>query len=108
MKMIQITLQERWAASQSRVHKSKKQYSRKDKHRKGSQKGPFPPYVSLYFSQGGRVEGTDPSTLPILLQNQALKTSIPLISYLKIVNSPQGNKLFYKNIFKKHEIKFKK
>jgi hypothetical protein len=42
MKTIQVTLQERWAASQHKVHKSKKQYDRKEKHKsKGSQKGPF-------------------------------------------------------------------
>jgi hypothetical protein len=41
MKTIQVTLQERWAASQHRVHKSKKTYNRKDKHKKkGSQQGP--------------------------------------------------------------------
>jgi hypothetical protein len=41
MKTIQVTLQERWAASQYRVHKSKKTYDRKDKHKKkGSQQGP--------------------------------------------------------------------
>jgi hypothetical protein len=40
MKTIQVTLQERWAASQSRVHKSKKSYTRKDKHKKkGSNQG---------------------------------------------------------------------
>jgi stalled ribosome alternative rescue factor ArfA len=32
MKMIQVTLQERWAASRHKVHKSKKSYSRKEKH----------------------------------------------------------------------------
>lgn len=42
MKTIQVTLQERWAASKHRVHKSKKKYDRKDKHKnKGPQKGPF-------------------------------------------------------------------
>jgi hypothetical protein len=42
MKTIQVTLQERWAASMARVHRSKKSYTRKDKHKdKGSQKGPF-------------------------------------------------------------------
>jgi stalled ribosome alternative rescue factor ArfA len=41
MKTIQITLQERWAASQHKVHKSKKSYTRKDKHKKkGFQQGP--------------------------------------------------------------------
>jgi hypothetical protein len=41
MKTIQVTLQERWAASRHKVHKSKKQYDRKDKHKKkGSQQGP--------------------------------------------------------------------
>jgi hypothetical protein len=41
MKTIQVTLQERWAASQHRMHKSKKTYDRKDKHKKkGSEKGP--------------------------------------------------------------------
>jgi hypothetical protein len=41
MKTIQVTLQERWAASQHKVHKSKKSYTRKDKHKKkGSEKGP--------------------------------------------------------------------
>ena len=47
MKIIQITLQERWAASQSKVHKSKKSYNRKDKHKKrGSQNGP----LSYFFT----------------------------------------------------------
>ena len=42
MQTIQVTLQERWAASQHKVHKSKKNYDRKDKHKnKGSQKDPF-------------------------------------------------------------------
>jgi len=42
MKTIQVTLQERWAASQHKVHKSKKSYDRKDKHKnRGSQKGPL-------------------------------------------------------------------
>ena len=42
MKIIQITLQERWAATRAVVHKTKKSYTRKDKHKdKGSQKGPF-------------------------------------------------------------------
>jgi len=77
MKVIQVTLQERWAASQSRVHKSKKQYSRKDKHRKGSQKGPFPPHRDFSRTQGGRVEGTDPSTLPELFQLQAIYLLFP-------------------------------
>lgn len=41
MKTIQVTLQERWAASQHKVHKSKKTYDRKDKHKKkGSSQGP--------------------------------------------------------------------
>jgi hypothetical protein len=41
MKTIQVTLQERWAASQHKVYKSKKTYDRKDKHKKkGSQQGP--------------------------------------------------------------------
>jgi hypothetical protein len=41
MKTIIITLQERWAASQHKVHKSKKAYDRKEKHKKkGSQQGP--------------------------------------------------------------------
>jgi hypothetical protein len=40
MKTIQITLQERWAASKHMVQKSKKTYTRKDKHKKkGSQQG---------------------------------------------------------------------
>jgi hypothetical protein len=40
MKTIQVTLQERWAASQHKVHKSKKSYTRKDKHKKkGSSQG---------------------------------------------------------------------
>jgi hypothetical protein len=54
MKVIQVTLQERWMASQSRVHKSKKQYSRKDKHRKGPQKGPSSlSKSSFHFLTGG-------------------------------------------------------
>ncbi|QQO91803.1 hypothetical protein immuto35A_123 [Flavobacterium phage vB_FspM_immuto_3-5A] len=41
MKTIQVTLQERWAASKHLVHKSKKYYTRKDKHKKkGSSQGP--------------------------------------------------------------------
>jgi len=52
MKVIQVTLQERWMASQSRVHKSKKQYSRKDKHRKGPQKGPFSLSIVFPIKQG--------------------------------------------------------
>jgi len=40
MKTIQVTMQERWAASQHKVHKSKKTYDRKEKHRK---KGPDKP-----------------------------------------------------------------
>jgi len=43
MKTITVTLQERWAASQHKMHKSKKTYDRKDKHTKrGSQKDPLP------------------------------------------------------------------
>lgn len=33
MKTIQITIQERWAASKHKVHKSKKTYNRKNKHK---------------------------------------------------------------------------
>ena len=33
MKTIQVTIQERWAASKHKVHKSKKTYTRKDKHK---------------------------------------------------------------------------
>ena len=41
MKTIQVTLQERWAASKHMVQKSKKTYTRKDKHNKrGPQEGP--------------------------------------------------------------------
>jgi len=41
MKTIQVTLQERWAASKHQIHKSKKSYTRKDKHKKkGSDQGP--------------------------------------------------------------------
>jgi hypothetical protein len=47
MKTIQVTLQERWAASQNRIHKSKKTYDRKEKHKKkDSRKGPFSVSVS--------------------------------------------------------------
>jgi len=44
MKQIQITLQERWAASRHTIQKSKKTYTRKDKHpsKQGLHKGPFP------------------------------------------------------------------
>jgi hypothetical protein len=40
MKTIQVTLQERWAASKHKVHTSKKTYTRKDKHK---EKGPSRP-----------------------------------------------------------------
>lgn len=33
MKTIQITIQERWEASKHKVHKSKKTYDRKNKHK---------------------------------------------------------------------------
>lgn len=33
MKTIQITIQERWAASKHKVHKSKKAYNRKNKNK---------------------------------------------------------------------------
>jgi hypothetical protein len=38
MKTIQITLQERWVASRHLVHKTKKTYNRKDKHKNKSRK----------------------------------------------------------------------
>lgn len=42
MKVVVFTLQERWAASKGTVHRNKKKYDRKDKHKnKGPQKGPF-------------------------------------------------------------------
>jgi hypothetical protein len=42
MKTIQVTLQERWVASQHKVHGSKKTYNRKSKHKKtGSKQDPF-------------------------------------------------------------------
>lgn len=42
MKMIQITLQERWAASKGVVHRNKKKYTRKSKNKnQGSHKDPF-------------------------------------------------------------------
>jgi len=46
MKTIQVTLQERWAASRHKVHKSKKSYTRKNKHK---EKGPSRP--SLFFKK---------------------------------------------------------
>lgn len=33
MKVIQITLQERWEASKTKIFKNKKKYSRKGKHK---------------------------------------------------------------------------
>jgi hypothetical protein len=48
MKTIQITLQERWAATRGVAHKSKKSYTRKNKH-KGSQKGPFSYLHTRYY-----------------------------------------------------------
>ena len=33
MKTIQVTIQERWAASKHKVHKSKKTYTRKNKNK---------------------------------------------------------------------------
>jgi len=41
MKKIQVTLQERWDASRHKIHKSKKTYNRKEKHRKKGPKGPL-------------------------------------------------------------------
>ena len=44
MKQIQITMQERWAASRHTIQKSKKTYTRKEKHsssKQGPHKGPF-------------------------------------------------------------------
>lgn len=38
MKQIQVTLQERWAASRHLIHKSKKSYTRKEKHKNKSRK----------------------------------------------------------------------
>lgn len=38
MKTIQVTLQERWAASRHLIHKTKKTYTRKDKHKNKSRK----------------------------------------------------------------------
>jgi hypothetical protein len=38
MKTIQVTLQERWAASRHQIHKTKKTYTRKDKHKNKSRK----------------------------------------------------------------------
>ena len=52
MKTIQVTLQERWAASRHLVHKSKKTYNRKEKHnKKGPQQGPssFYGYSTMYY-----------------------------------------------------------
>jgi hypothetical protein len=52
MKTIQVTLQERWAASRHLVHKSKKTYTRKEKHnKKGPQQGPssFFTYSTMYY-----------------------------------------------------------
>lgn len=37
MKVIQITMQEIWAASRKQIHKSKKSYTRKTKHKKANQ-----------------------------------------------------------------------
>lgn len=34
MKTIEITLQERWNATRPKVHKNKKKYNRKPKHKK--------------------------------------------------------------------------
>jgi hypothetical protein len=50
MKTILVTLQERWAASQHKVHKSKKTYTRKEKHGKGKggKNTSYPP--SLIYS----------------------------------------------------------
>jgi hypothetical protein len=42
MKVVQFTLQERWAASKHTVQKNKKKYDRKEKHKsKDFNKGPF-------------------------------------------------------------------
>jgi hypothetical protein len=37
MKTVQFTMQEIWAASRKQIHKSKKSYERKPKHRKQNQ-----------------------------------------------------------------------
>jgi hypothetical protein len=47
MKTIQVTLQERWAASRHQIHQSKKTYTRKDKHKNKSRKD-----SSFVFSLG--------------------------------------------------------
>lgn len=41
MKVVQFTLQERWAASRHTVQKNKKKYNRKEKHSKKDHKGPY-------------------------------------------------------------------
>lgn len=41
MKVIQFTLQERWAASKHTVQKNKKKYNRNEKHKKDSNKSPY-------------------------------------------------------------------
>ena len=48
MKTIQITLQERWAATRGVAHKSKKSYTRKNKHN-GSQTDPFSYFHTRYY-----------------------------------------------------------
>ena len=41
MKVVQFTLQERWAASRHTVQKNKKKYNRNEKHKKDSNKSPY-------------------------------------------------------------------
>jgi hypothetical protein len=50
MKTVQFTLQERWAASKHMVQKSKKTYTRKDKHKKKDLKGPS--FIVMFGSPG--------------------------------------------------------
>ena len=82
MKTIQVTLQERWAASKHQVHKSKKTYTRKDKHKKkGSYQGPSFFYHLVVGITNYRNRRTCPSTLPTLSQSQA---PYSFLTYLKI------------------------
>ncbi len=50
MKTVQFTLQERWAASKHMVQKSKKTYTRKDKHKNKDLKGPS--FIVMFGSPG--------------------------------------------------------
>ena len=50
MKTVQFTLQERWAASKHMVQKSKKTYTRKDKHKNKAHKGPS--FIVMFGSPG--------------------------------------------------------